>query len=86
VAAQKDRDRLKRISSRSVQVGASQRARVVFGLEDYLKLSRPSPVDWRRFKDDLAKIIVQVKDLLDNMKQETVTLSLKKLTRRWSQA
>lgn len=70
VAAERERDRLKRLSARATNLGSVKQQIVVRSIDEYLKKSNPSQADWDAVTDGIRNVIIGVKGLLDDVRNE----------------
>jgi hypothetical protein len=70
ISAYRTRSRLTEISARATQLANENQITVINRIDDYLKNNNPTPADWLAVTQALGTVISDVKDLLDELKNE----------------
>ena len=70
IAAERERNRLVEISARATNLQARHQARVVRDIDEYLCKPKPGPLDWYAITEGIARVIKNIKELLDDVGSE----------------
>lgn len=70
VSAERERDRLIRLSARATDLGSINQQIVVRSIDEYLMMSNPSKADWDAVNEGIRNVIQGVKGLLDDVRNE----------------